>query len=132
MDLAVQELTTFPVPLQPLRFDFRNVLGGVLCSLGATLSSAAGVGGGGLFVSIFNLALQYDPKTSTALSQGEQGIDARSLARVLCSLSGAHHYSLRQAASFVKSAVQNLKLAEDKSVLPILSIAKKFAWVMFS
>jgi uncharacterized membrane protein YfcA len=55
--------------MQPLRFDVRNVLGGLLCSLGATLSSAAGVGGGGLFVSIFNLALRFDAKTSTALSQ---------------------------------------------------------------
>ncbi|GJP40270.1 hypothetical protein CLOM_g24553 [Closterium sp. NIES-68] len=36
---------------------------------GAALANAGGVGGGGLFVPMFNLLLGYDAKTSTALSK---------------------------------------------------------------
>lgn len=40
----------------------------ILGALGAVLSSAGGIGGGGLYVPIFNLLLNFDSKTSAALS----------------------------------------------------------------
>ncbi|KAL2613882.1 hypothetical protein R1flu_025574 [Riccia fluitans] len=46
----------------------RTILGIILGGVGAGLSSAGGLGGGGLFVPLFNLLLQFDPKTSAALS----------------------------------------------------------------
>ncbi|BBN02930.1 uncharacterized protein MPTK1_2g19400 [Marchantia polymorpha subsp. ruderalis] len=46
----------------------RTILGIVFGGIGAGLSSAGGLGGGGLFVPLFNLMLQFDPKTSAALS----------------------------------------------------------------
>ncbi|BBN17597.1 uncharacterized protein MPTK1_7g15610 [Marchantia polymorpha subsp. ruderalis] len=46
----------------------RTILGIIFGGIGAGLSSAGGLGGGGLFVPLFNLMLQFDPKTSAALS----------------------------------------------------------------
>ncbi|KAL3679111.1 hypothetical protein R1sor_022067 [Riccia sorocarpa] len=46
----------------------RTILGILLGGVGAGLSSAGGLGGGGLFVPLFNLLLQFDSKTSAALS----------------------------------------------------------------
>ncbi|KAJ7538546.1 hypothetical protein O6H91_11G053900 [Diphasiastrum complanatum] len=51
----------------PLVFNARTMVAMVLAAIGASLSSAGGVGGGGLFVPIFNLLLQFDAKTSAAL-----------------------------------------------------------------
>ncbi|KAG6543242.1 hypothetical protein Mapa_015323 [Marchantia paleacea] len=46
----------------------RTILGIIFGGIGAGLSSAGGLGGGGLFVPLFNLMLQFDAKTSAALS----------------------------------------------------------------
>lgn len=40
----------------------------ILLFLGASICSAGGIGGGGLFIPIFNLLLRFDAKTSAALS----------------------------------------------------------------
>ncbi|CAI5488158.1 unnamed protein product [Closterium sp. Naga37s-1] len=42
----------------------------VLALLAAAVANAGGVGGGGLFVPLFNLLLGYDAKSATALSKG--------------------------------------------------------------
>ncbi|GBG68733.1 hypothetical protein CBR_g3275 [Chara braunii] len=47
----------------------RLVIASVLAVLAGALANAGGVGGGGLFVPLFNLLLQFDPKTSVALSK---------------------------------------------------------------
>ncbi|CAM6093319.1 unnamed protein product [Calypogeia fissa] len=51
-----------------LKFGWRTVSAVILGAVGAALSSAGGLGGGGLFVPLFNLLLQFDAKTSAALS----------------------------------------------------------------
>lgn len=51
-----------------LEFNWRITLAVILGSVGASLCSAGGVGGGGLFIPIFNLVLEFDAKTSAALS----------------------------------------------------------------
>ncbi|CAM6127248.1 unnamed protein product [Calypogeia fissa] len=51
-----------------LKFGWRTVSAVILGGIGAALSSAGGLGGGGLFVPLFNLLLQFDAKTSAALS----------------------------------------------------------------
>ncbi|KAL3697657.1 hypothetical protein R1sor_011733 [Riccia sorocarpa] len=51
-----------------LEFNTRSVAAIVLGGVGASLCTAAGLGGGGLFVPLFNLLLQFDSKTSAALS----------------------------------------------------------------
>eukprot|EP00897_Mesotaenium_endlicherianum_P011051 jgi/Mesen1/9975/ME000072S09390 len=53
----------------PLNVRFRTVVASVLGVLGSAMASAGGVGGGGLFVPLFNLLLQFDAKTSAALSK---------------------------------------------------------------
>ncbi|XP_024378622.1 sulfite exporter TauE/SafE family protein 5 [Physcomitrium patens] len=40
----------------------------ILLFIGAAICSAGGIGGGGLFIPVFNLLLLFDPKTSAALS----------------------------------------------------------------
>ncbi|KAJ7538545.1 hypothetical protein O6H91_11G053800 [Diphasiastrum complanatum] len=52
----------------PLVFNAKTIVAMAVAAIGAALSSAGGVGGGGLFVPIFNLLLQFDAKTSAALS----------------------------------------------------------------
>eukprot|EP01018_Ginkgo_biloba_P011361 Gb_25479 [translate_table: standard] len=52
----------------PLRFGIRTVIATVLTCAAACISSAGGLGGGGLFLPILNLVLQFDAKTSAALS----------------------------------------------------------------
>ncbi|CAI5531428.1 unnamed protein product [Closterium sp. Naga37s-1] len=59
---------SFP-PKQPFVFGPRFVLASLISLVGAALANAGGVGGGGLFVPMFNLLLGYDAKTSTALSK---------------------------------------------------------------
>jgi hypothetical protein len=51
-----------------LKFGWRTVTAFLLGGVGAALSSAGGIGGGGLFVPLFNLLLEFDAKTSAALS----------------------------------------------------------------
>lgn len=51
-----------------LELNARVVVAVVLSSLGACICAAGGVGGGGLFIPIFNLLLGFSTKTSAALS----------------------------------------------------------------
>ncbi|KAG0581448.1 hypothetical protein KC19_4G252700 [Ceratodon purpureus] len=51
-----------------LEWNWRLVLAVVLGSVGASLCSAGGVGGGGLFIPLFNLLLGFDAKSAAALS----------------------------------------------------------------
>ncbi|CAM6127273.1 unnamed protein product [Calypogeia fissa] len=51
-----------------LKFGWRTVTALILGGIGAAMSSAGGIGGGGLFVPLFNLLLEFDAKTSAALS----------------------------------------------------------------
>eukprot|EP00850_Spirogloea_muscicola_P016300 SM000131S26730 [mRNA] locus=s131:223887:227709:- [translate_table: standard] len=50
-------------------FDSRIAIATGLAFVGAALANAGGVGGGGLFVPMFNLLLNFDAKTSAALSK---------------------------------------------------------------
>eukprot|EP00850_Spirogloea_muscicola_P010048 SM000058S18478 [mRNA] locus=s58:105419:109295:+ [translate_table: standard] len=50
-------------------FDGRIAIATGLAFVGAALANAGGVGGGGLFVPMFNLLLNFDAKTSAALSK---------------------------------------------------------------
>lgn len=51
-----------------LELNWRLVLAVLLGSVGASLCSAGGVGGGGLFIPLFNLLLGFDAKSAAALS----------------------------------------------------------------
>ncbi|KAL2644560.1 hypothetical protein R1flu_012147 [Riccia fluitans] len=51
-----------------LELNARSVAAIILGGVGASLCTAAGLGGGGLFIPLFNLLLQFDSKTSAALS----------------------------------------------------------------
>jgi len=51
-----------------LELNWRLVLAILLGSLGASICSAGGVGGGGLFIPLFNLLLGFDAKSAAALS----------------------------------------------------------------
>lgn len=51
-----------------LELSWRLVLAVVLGSVGASLCSAGGVGGGGLFIPLFNILLGFDAKSAAALS----------------------------------------------------------------
>jgi hypothetical protein len=51
-----------------LKPGWRLITSVVLVFVGASICSAGGVGGGGIFIPIFNLLLQFDAKTSAALS----------------------------------------------------------------
>lgn len=51
-----------------LELDWQLVVAIVLGAVGASLCSAGGVGGGGLFIPIFNLLLGFDVKSAAALS----------------------------------------------------------------
>eukprot|EP00270_Netrium_digitus_P001870 TRINITY_DN12074_c0_g1_i2.p1 TRINITY_DN12074_c0_g1~~TRINITY_DN12074_c0_g1_i2.p1 ORF type:complete len:551 (+),score=108.67 TRINITY_DN12074_c0_g1_i2:195-1847(+) len=53
----------------PFVFDGKVLIATVLGCLASALASGGGVGGGGLFVPLFNLVLTFDAKTSTALSK---------------------------------------------------------------
>ncbi|CAI5996073.1 unnamed protein product [Closterium sp. NIES-64] len=63
-----QVVLAAPIP-RPFVFGPRVVLAALISLVGAALANAGGVGGGGLFVPMFNLLLGYDAKTSTALSK---------------------------------------------------------------
>lgn len=56
--------TSWPV----LTLGWRTILAMIFGAVAATLSSASGIGGGALYVPIFNLLLGFDSKTSAALS----------------------------------------------------------------
>ena len=62
--------------MQPFEPNALVIAGSIIVFIGAALANAGGVGGGGLFVPMFNLFLGYDAKTSTALSKCECGCDA--------------------------------------------------------
>ncbi|GJP30175.1 hypothetical protein CLOM_g22943 [Closterium sp. NIES-68] len=69
--IAVRQYLTLPdgkkwPPFEP---NAKVAAASVLSVVGAALANAGGVGGGGLFVPLFNLLLGYDAKTSTALSK---------------------------------------------------------------
>lgn len=51
-----------------LELNWRVALAVVLGTLGASLCSAGGVGGGGLFIPLFNLLIGFDAKSAAALS----------------------------------------------------------------
>lgn len=51
-----------------LEVNARVVVAVILSSIGACICAAGGVGGGGLFIPIFNLLLLFNAKTSAALS----------------------------------------------------------------
>ena len=51
-----------------LEVNTRVIAAVILSSIGACICAAGGVGGGGLFIPIFNLLLLFDAKTSAALS----------------------------------------------------------------
>lgn len=47
---------------------FSSVISGVLCFLAASISSAGGIGGGGLFIPILSIVAGFDLKTTSSLS----------------------------------------------------------------
>lgn len=51
-----------------LEWNWKLILAMVLGTLGASICSAGGVGGGGLFIPLFNLLIGFDAKSSAALS----------------------------------------------------------------
>ncbi|KAK1368447.1 sulfite exporter TauE/SafE family protein 5-like [Heracleum sosnowskyi] len=51
-----------------IMFTFSSVISGVLCFLAASLSSAGGIGGGGLFIPILSIVAGFDLKTASSLS----------------------------------------------------------------
>ncbi|GAQ79300.1 hypothetical protein KFL_000280050 [Klebsormidium nitens] len=52
-----------------LALNGRNIAATTVSLVGGALANAAGVGGGGLFVPMFNLLLGFDAKSATSLSQ---------------------------------------------------------------
>lgn len=60
------------------------VLAGVLCFLAASISSAGGIGGGGLFIPILTIVAGVDLKTASSLSAFM--VTGGSVANVLCNL----------------------------------------------
>ena len=60
--------TTFRA--QKFKLDAANGVALGISAVAAALANAAGVGGGGMFVPLFEL-LGFDTKTATALSQGQ-------------------------------------------------------------
>jgi hypothetical protein len=65
-------LSAVAFSLQALALDGKNIAATTVSFIGGALANAAGVGGGGLFVPMFNLLLGFDAKTATSLSQGEK------------------------------------------------------------
>jgi len=51
-----------------LRPNWQVISAVIFLFIGASICSAGGIGGGGLFIPLFNLLLRFDPKTSAALS----------------------------------------------------------------
>ncbi|KAK2990994.1 hypothetical protein RJ640_005476 [Escallonia rubra] len=51
-----------------LKFEATTVIAGVLCFLAATISSAGGIGGGGLFIPILTIVAGLDLKTASSFS----------------------------------------------------------------
>eukprot|EP00897_Mesotaenium_endlicherianum_P009890 jgi/Mesen1/892/ME000115S00013 len=57
-------VTTWPA----LALSARTVVGSLLAIVGAALANAAGIGGGGLFIPLFNFVLLFDTKSSAIMS----------------------------------------------------------------
>ncbi|KAH9323312.1 hypothetical protein KI387_017951 [Taxus chinensis] len=72
----------------PLRFGMRTASATVLIVAAASVSSAGGIGGGGLFVPILNLVLQFDSRTSAAISAFM--VLGGSVANVICYVPRRH------------------------------------------
>ncbi|KAL8107819.1 hypothetical protein AgCh_024286 [Apium graveolens] len=51
-----------------IMFTFSSVISGVLCFVAASISSAGGIGGGGLFIPILSIVAGFDLKTASSLS----------------------------------------------------------------
>lgn len=49
-------------------FTFSSVISGVLCFVAASISSAGGIGGGGLFIPILSIVAGFDLKTASSFS----------------------------------------------------------------
>lgn len=50
------------------KFSTRAILAGSLCSAAASISSAGGIGGGGLFIPILTIVAEFDLKTASSFS----------------------------------------------------------------
>lgn len=61
------------------------VLAGVLCFIASAISSAGGIGGGGLFIPILTIVAKLDLKTASSLSSFM--VTGGSIANVLCNMS---------------------------------------------
>lgn len=51
-----------------IKFTFSSVISGLLCFVAASISSAGGIGGGGLFIPILSIVAGFDLKTASSLS----------------------------------------------------------------
>ncbi|KAL1834293.1 hypothetical protein ACET3Z_003944 [Daucus carota] len=51
-----------------VKFTISSVVSGVLCFVAASISSAGGIGGGGLFIPILSIVAGFDLKTASSLS----------------------------------------------------------------
>ncbi|XP_059292857.1 sulfite exporter TauE/SafE family protein 5-like [Lycium ferocissimum] len=67
-----------------LKFGVPTVIAGVLCFLAASISSAGGIGGGGLYVPILTIIIGVDLKTASSFSAFM--VTGGSIANVVCSM----------------------------------------------
>ena len=51
-----------------MKFGWRIVVGTIIGFFGAAFGSVEGVGGGGIFVPMLTLAIEFDAKSSTVIS----------------------------------------------------------------
>ncbi|KAF7843078.1 sulfite exporter TauE/SafE family protein 5-like [Senna tora] len=78
-----QELQATQLPL-PASASWPMVLAGILCFIASSISSAGGIGGGGLFIPILTIVAGLDLKTASALSSFM--VTGGSTANVMCNL----------------------------------------------
>ncbi|XP_059661333.1 sulfite exporter TauE/SafE family protein 2-like [Cornus florida] len=64
------------------------LVGGVLCFIAASISSAGGIGGGGLFIPILTVVAGFDLKTASSMSAFM--VTGGSIANVLCNMFVTH------------------------------------------
>lgn len=67
-----------------VKFSSPIVLAGILCSIAASISSAGGIGGGGLFIPILALVAGLDLKTASSFSAFM--VTGGSVANIICNL----------------------------------------------
>ncbi|PHT90768.1 hypothetical protein T459_05881 [Capsicum annuum] len=67
-----------------LKFGFSTVVAGVFCFLAASISSAGGIGGGGLYVPILTIIAGVDLKTASSFSAFM--VTGGSIANVVCNM----------------------------------------------